>query len=301
LAPIITIVIPTKNRCESLKELLDSLKKLRGLTRTRPDIIIGDNASTDSTWEMLQSQSRNFPVCLKILRIATPGKCAVLNEAIRRAEGEILAFLDDDVVVDPSWLEELEGFFQNDGGHLIGQGVIRIPLSDSQDPGIRRLLERYRTIPRLEFDGNVSALHSLNGANIAIRREVLERLGSFDERLGPGASGTSEDVELAQRILRAGMKIGYMQRAIVYHRVDRERLTEEYFRQIHRCQGKSRFLLRNRSIAAILFDLTQAFTRYAYYTLIGQERHRYRSKGRIYHYLGMMDAKRNKYDRQRAR
>ena len=287
-----TIIVSTKNRCGALNNLLNSLKRLHGLARINPHIIIGDNASTDPTWEMLQSQMGDFPVCLEILQVATPGKSAVLNEAMRRAKGEILAFLDDDVTVAESWLEEFERFFQNDSDRLIGQGVIRIPEATWQDPEIRRLVQRYRTVPHLEFDSRDRNLHSLNGANIAIRREVFDCIGCFDERLGPGASGTSEDVELARRILRAGMKIGYVPRAIVYHYVDRGRLNEEYFKQIHWKQGGSRFLIRKRSTATILFGLTRVATQFVFYTLIGKERKRYRNKGRIYHYLGMLEAKR---------
>lgn len=287
-----TIIVPTKNRSEQLNDLLNSLKRVHGLTEIRPEVIVGDNASTDRTWAMLQSQQRDFPVCLEILQVATPGKSAVMNEAVRRAKGEVLAFLDDDVVVDQSWLEELEGFFQNENGCLIGQGVIRIPVSESQDPEIRCLLQRYRTVPQLEFDSGEKNLHSLNGANIALRREVFDRVGGFDERLGPGTSGTSEDVELARRILRAGMKIGYVPRAIVYHYVDRRRLNEEYFKQIHWQQGASRFLIRKRSTATILFGLTRVATQFIFHTLMGKERKRYRNKGRIYHYLGMLEAKR---------
>jgi GT2 family glycosyltransferase len=287
-----TIIVPTKNRCELLNDLLKSIKKVHGLTRIRPEVIVGDNASTDRTWAMLQSQRRDFPVCLEIFQLATPGKSAVMNEALRRAKGGVLAFLDDDVVVDESWLEELEEFFQNENGCFIGQGVIRIPASESQDAEVCCLLQRYRTVPQLEFDSFEKNLHSLNGSNIAIRREVFDRVGGFDERLGPGASGTSEDVELARRILRAEIKIDYMPRAIVYHHVDRRRLTEEYFKQIHWRQGGSRFLIRKRSAATMLFSLTRVAIEYVFYALIGEERKRYRSKGRIYHYLGMLDANR---------
>jgi GT2 family glycosyltransferase len=293
LAPTITVIIPTKNRCELIRELLNSLENMRGLTRVQPKIIVGDNASTDSTWKMLETRKANFPTELIPLSVSSPGKSAVLNQAIRRSKGDVLAFLDDDVTVDPSWLEEIEGFFHRNPTHCVGQGRIRTELGDSPDPEIRRLLQRYRTIPQLEFSSDIGDLHSLNGANIAIRRTVFERVGYFDERLGPGASGTSEDVEIAQRIRRAGMKIAYMPRAIVYHRVDRERLTEQYFKQTHWRQGVSRFLMKKRTSAEIVYNLIRASGQYGYFTLFGKERDRYRSKGRIYHYLGMMNAKRN--------
>jgi len=243
----------------------------------------------------------SFPTELILLNVSSPGKSAVLNQAIRRSTGEVLAFLDDDVVVDSSWLEEIENFFQSNRAHCVGQGRIRTGLGDSPDPEIRRLLQRYRTIPELEFSNDIGDLHSLNGANIAIRRTVFDRVGHFDERLGPGASGTSEDVELAQRIRKADMKIAYMNRVIVYHRVDRERLTEKYFKQTHWRQGASRFLMKKRSSAEIIYNLIRASGQYGYFTLFGKERDRYRSKGRIYHYLGMMDAKRNQTEFNRTR
>jgi len=292
-SPSITVIIPTRNRCELVRDLLTSLEKMRGLTRIKPNIIVGDNASTDSTWKMLETRKADFPTELMLLSVSSPGKSAVLNQAIRRSQGDVLAFLDDDVTVEPSWLEEIEAFFQRNPTHCVGQGRISTGPADSSDPEIRRLLQRYRTIPQLEFSSDIGDLHSLNGANIAIRRAVFDRAGYFDERLGPGASGTSEDVEIAQRIRRAGMKIAYMSRAIVYHRVDRERLTEQYFKQTHWRQGASRFLMKKRTSAEIVYNLIRASGQYGYFTLFGKERDRYRSKGRIYHYLGMMNAKRN--------
>jgi len=227
------------------------------------------------------------------LLVTSPGKSAVLNEAIRRSTSDIIAFLDDDVLVDEAWLEQLAAFFQDNPNIFVAQGGIRTELEKAPDPEIRRLLQRYRTVPQLEFSSDIGDLHSLNGANIAVRRTVFDSVGYFDERLGPGASGTSEDVEFAQRILRGGMKIVYMPRAIVYHRIDRERLTEKYFKESHRRQGVSRFHMKKRSSAEIIWNLIRASGQYGYFTLLGKERDRYRSKGRIYHYLGMMDAKRN--------
>src|SRR5574342_686910 len=99
----LSIIVPTKNRCDAVKEFLDSFGRLRSLERIRPETIVADNDSTDDTWEMLKERSKYFPVSLKILKVTRPGKSAALNEAIRIARGEILAFLDDDVVLDAGW------------------------------------------------------------------------------------------------------------------------------------------------------------------------------------------------------
>ena len=292
MATSFSIIVPTRDRCHVVKQLLESIKQLQGLERIYPEIIIGDNNSNDQTWDKLQQMARDFFPPLRLLKVAKPGKSAVLNKAIEMATGNILAFLDDDVAVDPTWLEAIEEFFCS-GNFSVGQGVVRIPSPESEDLEIQRLLQRYRTIPHLEFGPFVQHVHSLNGANFAVSRRLLEKVGKFDERLGPGASGTSEDVEFAQRILQTEEKIGYIREAIVYHQVDRSRLTEDYFKLVHKRQGRSRLVFKNHGTGHIIFDLCRASAQFGFYSLAGEERNLYRSKGRIYHYLGMLEAKWN--------
>ena len=287
-----TIIIPTKNRVDALSQLLDSIEQLDTVDGIVPEIIVADNDSQDNTCEHVKAKASCFRVPVRTLKVIRPGKSAAINDALKLATGDVLAFLDDDVVVDKSWLTAIEEFFRA-GQYQVGQGIIRLPAPDNDDAEVLRLVERYRTIPKLEYKKKVERIHSLNGANFFALREVFERVGGFDERLGPGASGTSEDVEFARRLTNAKVAIGYAPAAVVYHRVDRSRLTEEYFQQSHRRQGKSRFLMRKRSIANVVFNLARAAGQYAYYSVAGTERNRYRSKGRIYHYLGMMEARQN--------
>ncbi|HEX7229636.1 MAG TPA: glycosyltransferase, partial [Candidatus Binatia bacterium] len=72
--PSITVIIPTKNRCEMVEDLLTSLEKVRDLMRIKPNIIVGDNVSTDSTWKMLETRKTNFPTELIPLSVSSPGK-----------------------------------------------------------------------------------------------------------------------------------------------------------------------------------------------------------------------------------
>jgi glycosyltransferase involved in cell wall biosynthesis len=287
-----SIIVATKNRAPMIQGLLDSIKNVAGLDRIRPQIIVGDNNSEDGTWEVLQRTAKSFPLPIKLLRVKRPGKSAVLNDAVRAADGRILIFLDDDVTPDRRWLEASEKFFSQKT-YQVGQGRIRLQSPDANDPHVQKLLQRFRTIPHVEYDKSTDRIHSLTGANFAVLRDALERVGPFDERLGPGASGTSEDIELARRFTRAGIGIGYMKEAIAYHRVDRSRLTEEYFKSLHKKQGKSRLLMKDRSVTHILFGICGMTTLYGINCVFSKDRRRYRSKGRIYHYLGMLEAKWN--------
>ena len=288
----LTVIIPTKNRARLIQALLDSMREVAGLDRIRPQIIVADNDSEDETWELLHRIAKNFPLPITLLKVRNPGKSAVINKALRSGNGRVVAFLDDDVTIDHGWLEAVESFVSK-GDYQVGQGRIQLQSPDADDPEVQKLIQRFRTIPNINFGSRTERLHSLNGANFVVLREALERVGVFDERLGPGASGTSEDVELARRFTRAGISIGYMPEAIAYHRVDRTRLTEEYFKSIHKKQGKSRLLFKDRSVLHILFALSRAALQYGIDSLIAKERRRYRSKGRVYHYLGMLEAKWN--------
>lgn len=295
----LSIVIPTKNRVKILAQLLESIKQLDPMDGLRFEVVVADNGSEDGTDAYVNSIVDSFPASIRLVKIGRPGKSAAVNDAVRSAAGDMLAFLDDDVIVDKTWLTAVEHFFRTEA-YCVGQGVIRLPSPESRDPEVLRLVERFRTIPRLEHKPNLKTVHSLNGANFFVSRDLFDRVGGFDERLGPGASGTSEDVEFARRVIRAGIQIGYAPQAVVYHRVDCARLTEEYFRQSHRRQGASRFLIRRQGTAEIFFNLARAVAQYGYYSLAGGQRDRYRSKGRIYHYLGMMEAKKKYRDRRPA-
>jgi GT2 family glycosyltransferase len=286
----LTIIIPTKDRRVILSQLLDSIKQLAAIDRVLPEIIVADNNSQDDTYEYLTATAGRFPTRLRPLRVLRAGKSAAINDAVEMATGNVLAFLDDDVIVDKAWLTSVEEFFQT-AQYDAAQGTVRLQSPAGDDLEVQRLNQRYRTIPMVEYKSSLKEVRSLNGSNFFLRRDAFDRIGGFDERLGPGASGTSEDVEFAYRLRRWGIGIGLASNAIAYHYVDRNRLNEDYFKERHWQQGKSRLVMHDHGRMQIGCNLVHAYARYAYYTLWSNERKRYRSKGRIYHYLAMMDTK----------
>jgi glycosyltransferase involved in cell wall biosynthesis len=287
----LTIIIPTKDRAEALAGLLESIRGLDQFEQLQPEIIVADNNSSDKTQSLIHACAQDFPSQIQILKVPRPGKSAAINEAINLAHGDYVAFLDDDVTVDRNWLKTLNAFFK-EGDYQAGQGKIGLHSPDADDPKTRQLVSLYRTVPQLDHGPDVEEVHSLNGANCFMARELLYRVGGFDERLGPGASGTSEDVDLARRLSQIGIRMGYARDCIVYHRIDRQRLCKNYFKQVHRRQGRSRLLMRDRSLVYILGDLYGSYWKYLYHLLIGNKRGRYKSLGRVFHYSEMVRAKR---------
>lgn len=293
----VTIVIATKGRLDSLQKLFSSLRAIPDWHQIHPELIVGNNADDPSLAVSVQQLVAAFGQDVEDvhhLREENPtqprAKCRTQNMAIARARGEIVAFLDDDVEVTPQWLGAVRDFFRQHSFDAM-QGPILVPPEMEADDRFRRLYHRYRTIPFIKYEPEMLEIKTLTGANIAVRRLIFSRVGLFDERLGPGRSGISEDVEFAQRMIRDGGRIGYEPKAAVYHEVDWSRLTEEFFRLRHEQQGRSRLLYKRNSTPSIVVNLARSGCNYGWYCLLNDERQKYRAKGRYFHYRAMLAEK----------
>lgn len=295
--PCISIIIATKGRVEGLQKLFKSLKSLEEIESIQPEILVVNNADDGpaerQVGEMVGALGKEIRDvrCLRDERAVPPRpKCQAHNLAIKAASGSILAFIDDDVEVTPGWLRAVHDFSIRYPYDAM-QGAILMPRAAREDQAFLRAWYRYRTIPYIDYSPEVMEIYTLTGPNMAIRRELFHKVGLFDERLGPGRSGMSEDVEFAQRILAHGERIGYEPKAAVYHEADWSRLTEEFFRHWHEQQGRSRLLYKNSSVFTIVGNLNRSIFSYAWYSLFRNERKKYRAKGRYYHYLAMVQEK----------
>ena len=132
-----------------LQRLLDGLAALDDRERIPHEIVIINNArdpsAATSVEAMVQNHSSREPGRWLYLRELQPGKSRALNFAIPRTSGSILAFLDDDVEVAPSWLRITWDFFAN-YSYDVKQGSILIPPAMQDDQRFLRLLHRFRTI-----------------------------------------------------------------------------------------------------------------------------------------------------------
>lgn len=292
MEPAVSILIATQGRVPGLERLLDSLVGLENRAEIQHEILVANNAQGKATAAaveaLLQKYRADEPARWIHVRESIPGKSRALNRLLPLVKANLLAFLDDDVEVAPEWLRITWQFFR-DYSYDVMQGSILVPPSMQNDEQFLRLLNRYRTICYYSKPGlEVREIVSLNAANMAFRRELLDVTGLFDERIGPGASGTSMDVEFGERVLRAGRRIGYEPRSIVYHDVDWTRLTEEYFKRRHQLQGRSRAIYKESGIFSSFANLLRAMVGWCWYAALRNERQIYRSKGRVYHYRAML-------------
>ena len=236
-----SVIIATHNRPDSLRSLLASLAP--EVAAGSREIIIAENGTPAPTQLAIEG------IPLKHLHEPRAGKCRIQNRAIAEASGEILVFLDDDLVVAPGYIEAVEQFFDTHREFAAMKGRI-LPAEDPEKKV--GLMSPYLDLPIADHGEEVVEVRGVLGANMAFRAETIKQVGPFDERLGPGAGGHEEETEMSQRLRRAGFRIGYAPKALVYHDVDPSRANRERFIRIARERGRCRMLHEKHSALDVI-------------------------------------------------
>ena len=229
----ITVILCTYNRCQNLRKALESLANSAMPASNTWEVLVVNNNSSDQTREVIEEFRLNYPNRFRYLFEPQPGKSHALNAGIREAQGDVLAFVDDDIIVDKHWLHELTMNLEGDA--WVGAGGRILPANNFSAP------------PWLPLDGpnnmgGILALFDLGekpadldqppfGTNMAFQKRMFEKHGCFRIDLGPrpGSELRNEDTEFGRRLLKAGERLRYVPSAVVYHRVPEVRLEKEYF------------------------------------------------------------------------
>lgn len=215
----ISVVICTRDRSESLKRCLNSLYSL---TMHPLEILVVDNApESDETRGLVSS----MPGIRYILE-PVPGLDFARNAGIHHSASEIIAFIDDDVVVHPNWLTSLQRAFQ-DQQIMAVTGLV---LPGELETEAQYIFETHWSFNRgyhaKTYDTKYFKATWRKGApvweigagtNMAFRRRAFDLVGLFDERLDVGAAGCSGDSEFWYRLLAEGCCCRYEPTSVVYH------------------------------------------------------------------------------------
>jgi len=196
----VSVVIPTYNRLEFLKQAIDSL-----LNQSHPpdEIIVVDDGSSDGTKEYLKKISKKYKIIKYYYFTKNCGPSKARNLGIKNATGDIICFFDDDQIAHKNWIKEIVKTFK-ENRDIGGVGGKLIELEPNN------MVEKYL---KLNFNINYSRDLPYLGGNIAFLRHVLLKVGGFDDRLKTG-----EDVDLSFRIYLRNYKIIYNDNMIVYHK-----------------------------------------------------------------------------------
>ena len=287
----VSVIIPTRNRVKSLVALLDSLDHAKLPEPVSLEVVVVSNGCTDGTAAMLTTRSFSTDQrSLVVVDQPKPGKSLALNRALADVRGDLVMILDDDVIVDTGCIaNHIAAHAKSDFAAIQGRVLPgKDPEGRAADPS--RLREY--NIPIVDYGDEMIPIRGLIGTNMSVKRQVLESVGGFDDRLGPGASGFSEDTEFSIRICKAGFKIGYTPAAIVYHELNPARYGRAYNRDVEYRKGVSRSIYRHDSLLfRVLPDLLANCFRFGIYKMFGLTQKAYKTEGRIMKYWGYMMGK----------
>jgi GT2 family glycosyltransferase len=162
------------------------------------------------------------------------------NRGIKEAKGEIIAFTDDDVIVDKYWIQNIEKAFKEHGDASCVGGKL-LPMWEISKPKWLKP-NLYDYIALLDNGDSVAYmdLPRIWGANFAVKSEMFKKYGFFDSNLGriPCKLYGYEETDFMLRLLNAGEKILYYPSSIIYHCVPAHKMSKEYFRKWRFDQGE---------------------------------------------------------------
>lgn len=224
--PLVSIVVITYNRASMLPATVASLRRLQTDERFTYEIVVVNNASSDNTAQVLHHAAQQSGAPVKPFLETRPGVSCARNAGIAHAQGEWIAFHDDDQLADPRWLVELFGLAHRRGVRVVG-GAVRLKLPEAEQrqlaPQCRKLLgETVGSVAEQPYGRK----DGFGAGSLLIHRDVFAHVGRFDESLTEGG----EDTDLYRRVCAAGIDCWFCPASVVHHVIPSERLADQYMR-----------------------------------------------------------------------
>jgi GT2 family glycosyltransferase len=205
---------------QNLKDAVDSLLNQTHQERELVIVVDGNQELYEEIVKAYGDQDGLEAVAIK----ENIGLSGARNTGIRLAHGDVIAFFDDDAVAEKRWLENLVNIYEARDAIAVGGKILPIWLASRPD----YLAEELGWLVGITNEGfaeeKVVEVRNTFGPNMSFKREVFEKVGLFNEKLGFGQRGTSymqgEEAELTLRMKRTlGKGVIYNPEAIVYHKI----------------------------------------------------------------------------------
>jgi glycosyltransferase involved in cell wall biosynthesis len=203
--PSVSIIIPVYNDPFGLKETLDCLVT-QVFPKDQYEIIVIDNGSTDSTFEIGNSYADQFHGLIRfVLENKVKGSYAARNKGIEVSHGKLLIFMDANVTVGSDYIEKVNDRFRKSDVDYLGCNVKMIIKKPS-------ISSTYNSIHGFKIENSIHNENYTPTCNLIVKRKVINKIGNFDSRLEGGG-----DFEFGERVTSAGFRLDYAKGIILYH------------------------------------------------------------------------------------
>lgn len=202
----ITVILPVRNRAQLIEACLIRIGEVATSVLEKGialDVIVANDASTDATGEVVERIAQGSPMSIRQVHLATrQGPARARNAALEHATGDLVLFVDSDVLITPGFFEAHLKAHKEAPGRVFGVGtLISVPS-----------LEVAQEAPEPTVWDRSGA--TLDTANASARLEDLKAIGFFD----PGFEGMGwQDLDLGKRLLKAGVDRVQVKEAVAYH------------------------------------------------------------------------------------
>jgi glycosyltransferase involved in cell wall biosynthesis len=247
----VSVLICTYNRAALLDQTLTALGRAAIPEGCEVEVIVVDNNSSDDTAQTVQRAAASGPLTLRYVHEGRQGKSFALNTGLSVAQGDIIALTDDDVLPQPDWLVRMvDDFRADDVVFVFGKVLPRWEVPPPPELLTLRARDIWGPLALVDYGDETVRYDAASfgrsrlpvGANLAIRRDAIDRVGGWRTDLGKVNNTliAGEDHELCVRLYRAGLYSGIYDPAVaVRHLVPASRLTREYFRRWFYWHGRT--------------------------------------------------------------
>ena len=219
-----SIIVPSFNRQDEIKELLTSFQNLK-FNPNRAELIIADDGSADQTREVVQSFKEKIPFKLHFYHQKNQGPGAARNMGMEKANGDFFIFIDSDCTVHPDWIRNIDRNLTEEQADAFGG---RDSFRDDFPPLLKAInysMTSFITTGGLRGrKGKKLAKFYPRSFNMGLSKELYHKIGGF------GSLRHGQDIEYSNRIIKSGAKVIYIDDAVVYHK--RRTSIKKFFRQV---------------------------------------------------------------------
>lgn len=207
----LSVIVCTRNRAPQLARCLQQFNETQTF-RNNWELIVVDNNSSDHTETVVRTFAASAPFHVKYLFEGRQGLSHARNRGITEASHPIIAFTDDDCLIDRQWACTIIREFSTNPSLAALGGRVEQADPNGQSVGTRTFSDR------LQISSFEELFSRVIGCNMAFTRKVFDVVGRFDPLLGKGtAQGSGEDLDLLYRALKRQLTIVYVPEAVVFH------------------------------------------------------------------------------------
>jgi len=205
---------------------------MSGLESVDWELIIVDNNSKDNSGRVVKDFANTSKMPCRYIKEVKQGLSHARNRGIEEARGDILAFTDDDVLVDTHWLKNLSLEFGNNVVSCVGGKIL--PVWEKPCPAwLRGELMQFLALQDLGDEKIVLTSPVIWGANLSIRSSMFHKYGLFDPTLGniEGKLYGGEETKFIRLLMEKGEIVLYCPDILVHHCIPEFRMKKSYFRK----------------------------------------------------------------------